>query len=323
MKRFAQISIAAAALLGAAAVSLPPAPAAAHGYVAFHVGYAPPPLLAYDQPPCPGYGFIWTPGYWGWDDYNHRYYWVQGAWVRPPRVGYLWTPGYWAWDGSEYVFYDGYWGPTVGFYGGINYGFGYTGWGYEGGYWRDRTFYYNSRVNNLRGFDRRYIYDREVHEDHRFGRTSYAGGRGGVTGYPNRQQFGAFNQPRLGATQQQQHQWSQQNGGRGWNQNVNPGQQGQNPGGHYGYRQGAPTGGSPAVTASGARYGQGGAGQAPGYRQPGGGGFPGSPPRGPQGQFQHFGGGQPGGGQHGSAPQGGARGSAPHGDGPHGGDGRR
>ena len=33
--------------------------------------------------------------------------------------------------------------------GGINYGFGYTGVGYEGGYWRGREFYYNRSVTNI------------------------------------------------------------------------------------------------------------------------------------------------------------------------------
>ena len=37
----------------------------------------------------------------------------------------------------------------VGFYGGINYGFGYPGDGYYGGQWRGREFYYNRTVNNV------------------------------------------------------------------------------------------------------------------------------------------------------------------------------
>jgi hypothetical protein len=32
------------------------------------------------------------------------------------------------------VFYDDIWGPEIGFYGGVNYGFGFTGVGYEGGH---------------------------------------------------------------------------------------------------------------------------------------------------------------------------------------------
>jgi hypothetical protein len=45
----------------------------------------------------------------------------------PPQVGYLWTPGWWGWGNGGYFFHEGFWGPTVGFYGGINYGFGYVG----------------------------------------------------------------------------------------------------------------------------------------------------------------------------------------------------
>ena len=45
----------------------------------------------------------------------------------------------------------GYWGPTVGFYGGVNYGFGYGGNGYPGGRWDNGRFAYNSAVNNFGG----------------------------------------------------------------------------------------------------------------------------------------------------------------------------
>ena len=38
----------------------------------------------------------------------------------------------------EDVFDSGYWGPVVGFYGGIDYGFGYFGRGFEGGRWERR-----------------------------------------------------------------------------------------------------------------------------------------------------------------------------------------
>ena len=54
------------------------------------------------------------------------YYWVPGTWVEPPAEGLLWTPGYWGWGNGAYVWNAGYWGPTVGFYGGIDYGFGYV-----------------------------------------------------------------------------------------------------------------------------------------------------------------------------------------------------
>jgi hypothetical protein len=102
----------------------------------------------YVQPPAPAEGYIWVPGYWAWDPDFADYYWVPGTWVLAPRVGYLWTPGYWAWNGAGFVFYEGYWGPVVGFYGGINYGFGYFGTGYVGGRWDHDRFYYLNPASN-------------------------------------------------------------------------------------------------------------------------------------------------------------------------------
>ena len=94
------------------------------------------------------------------------YYWVPGTWAQPPAVGLLWTPGYWGWGNGAYVWNAGYWGPTVGFYGGINYGFGYGGFGYGGGYWNNGAFYYNRSVNNINvaNFHNTYVKDREWSE---------------------------------------------------------------------------------------------------------------------------------------------------------------
>jgi hypothetical protein len=119
-------------------------PAVSSAFVAITV--APPVLPVYDQPPCPGDGYIWTPGYWAWDYDVADYYWVPGVWVLAPRVGFLWTPGWWGWGGGGYVWNAGYWGPTVGFYGGINYGFGYFGSGFVGGRWEGNAFHYNTAV---------------------------------------------------------------------------------------------------------------------------------------------------------------------------------
>jgi WXXGXW repeat (2 copies) len=99
------------------------------------------------QPPCPVEGYIWTPGYWAYGD--EGYYWVPGVWVAPPRVGFLWTPGYWGFDGGVYAWHGGYWGPHVGFYGGINYGFGYGGAGFVGGEWQGNVYRYNTAVTNV------------------------------------------------------------------------------------------------------------------------------------------------------------------------------
>ena len=121
--------------------------ASSSGYVAISVGIAPPAIGYYQQPLCPGPGYIWTPGYWAWGDFG--YYWVPGIWVLAPAVGYYWTPGYWAFNSGRYYFHDGYWGPSVGYYGGINYGYGYYGTGYYGGRWDGNTFAYNTAVTRV------------------------------------------------------------------------------------------------------------------------------------------------------------------------------
>src|SRR5882724_2843459 len=156
--------------------------------VIFSVSFGPPPLPVYEQPYCPGEGFIWTPGYWAYDYDFGDYYWVPGTWVRAPRVGYYWTPGYWAWFGNRYVFYDGYWGPQVGFYGGINYGYGYFGNGYDGGRWERGRFYYNRSVNNVNVTNIHNVYNTTIINRTTVNHVSYNGGNGGIPARPTRQQ---------------------------------------------------------------------------------------------------------------------------------------
>jgi hypothetical protein len=102
-------------------------------------------------------------------------------------VGVLWTPGYWGWGNGVYLWHAGYWGPHIGFYGGVNYGFGYFGAGYEGGYWRDRHFYYNRTVNNVT-ITNVHIYNKAVINNLTVNRISYNGGRGGINSRPTREQ---------------------------------------------------------------------------------------------------------------------------------------
>ncbi len=112
------------------------------------VNIAPPALITYSQPVCPGDGYMWIPGYWAHSP-EAGYYWVPGYWTLPPDPGMLWTPGYWGFVGGTYAWHAGYWGAHIGFYGGINYGFGYFGSGYNGGMWRGHTFVYNTAVTNV------------------------------------------------------------------------------------------------------------------------------------------------------------------------------
>ena len=149
------------------------------------VNVAPPVLPVYEQPPCPDDGYIWTPGYWAYGP--EGYYWVPGTWAMPPRVGVLWTPGYWGWGNGVYIWHEGYWGPHIGFYGGVNYGFGYSGTGYEGGYWGDRHFYYNRTVNKVT-ITNVHIYNKTVINNVTVNRISYNGGRGGVNARPTHEQ---------------------------------------------------------------------------------------------------------------------------------------
>src|SRR6266567_4808779 len=128
-------------------VSLPLA--SSYAQVDISVNFAPPVLPVYEQPPCPVAGYIWTPGYWGYGYDVGDYYWVPGVWVAPPTVGVLWTPPWWGWNNGVYAFNQGYWGPTVGYYGGINYGYGYNGNGYWGGRWSGNTFQYNTAVTRV------------------------------------------------------------------------------------------------------------------------------------------------------------------------------
>jgi hypothetical protein len=128
--------------------------------IGISVRIGPPALPVYAQPICPGPGYLWTPGYWAWND-DGGYYWVPGTWVVAP-VGMLWTPGYWGFAGGFYGWHAGYWGPHVGFYGGINYGFGYGGVGFAGGEWRGGAFFYNRAVMNVNVVNVRNVYSRTV-----------------------------------------------------------------------------------------------------------------------------------------------------------------
>jgi hypothetical protein len=141
------------------------------------INIAPPELPVYDQPIAPGDGYIWTPGYWAYGDDD--YYWVPGTWVMAPEIGYLWTPGYWGWGDNGYLFHDGYWGTQVGFYGGINYGYGYGGHGYEGGRWDNGHFDYNQSVSHVDVSRNRNVYNTRVNENGG-NRVSFNGGNGGV-----------------------------------------------------------------------------------------------------------------------------------------------
>ncbi|MGB2677427.1 MAG: hypothetical protein WAN12_10140 [Candidatus Acidiferrum sp.] len=154
--------------------------AASFAQIGVAITFGPPALPVYEQPLCPGDGYIWTPGYWAYDYGSDDYYWVPGTWVLAPEVGFLWTPAYWGWGGDRFIFHEGYWGPHVGFYGGINYGFGYFGEGYEGGRWDNGHFFYNRSVNNVNISEIHNVYNTTINHG-TVNRVSYNGGNGGIS----------------------------------------------------------------------------------------------------------------------------------------------
>jgi len=156
--------------------------AASFAQIGIMITIAPPALPVYEQPLCPGDGYLWTPGYWAYGEDD--YYWVPGTWVMAPEVGLLWTPAYWGWGGDRFVFYDGYWGPQVGFYGGISYGYGYFGEGYQGGRWDNGHFFYNRSVNNVNVTIIHNVYNTTVINNTTVNRVSYNGGNGGISARP-------------------------------------------------------------------------------------------------------------------------------------------
>jgi WXXGXW repeat (2 copies) len=165
---------------------------------------APPPLPDYEQPPCPEEGYLWTPGYWGYG--GSGYFWVPGTWVQPPRVGVLWTPGYWGFIGGVYAFHAGYWGPHVGFYGGVNYGYGYGGFGFAGGRWAGNSFAYNRTVSNVNITNVHNTYNETVVNNVTVNKVSYNGGTGGLAAAPTAQERAASSEPHVPPTAlQRQH----------------------------------------------------------------------------------------------------------------------
>ncbi|MBS0530386.1 MAG: YXWGXW repeat-containing protein [Proteobacteria bacterium] len=180
--------------------SCPPGAGVASGVV-IRADEPPPPLPEYDQPPMPAPDYIWTPGYWAWNNYD--YYWVPGTWIEPPRPGLLWTPGYWAFGDGVYAFHRGYWGDHVGFYGGVDYGFGYGGHGYEGGRWENGHFFYNRVVNNFGNVHVTNVYEKNIVINNNNTRISFNGGKGGIEARPTPAEEAAAREQRVPPTRTQ------------------------------------------------------------------------------------------------------------------------
>ena len=177
-------------------------PASSFAGVFLSITVAPPILPVYVQPVCPGDGYLWTPGYWAYGEAG--YFWVPGTWVLAPQPGLLWTPGYWGWGGGFYAWHGGYWGPHVGFYGGVNYGFGYGGVGFVGGRWEGGHFAYNSAVLhvNTTVVHNTYVDNTVIHNTGVVNRTAF-NGPGGINARPNAQEQAALREQHVQPTSEQ------------------------------------------------------------------------------------------------------------------------
>src|SRR5580693_6320761 len=177
-------------------------PAASFAGVFLSITVAPPLQPVYAQPVCPGDGYLWTPGYWAYGEAG--YFWVPGTWVLAPRPGFLWTPGYWGWGGGFYAWHAGYWGPHVGFYGGVNYGYGYGGSGFYGGRWEGGHFAYNTAVLhvNTTVVHNTYVDNTVIHNTAAVNRAAF-NGPGGINARPSPQEQAAMRETHVQPTSEQ------------------------------------------------------------------------------------------------------------------------
>ncbi|MBV8489272.1 MAG: YXWGXW repeat-containing protein [Candidatus Eremiobacteraeota bacterium] len=188
-----------AAIVAAACILATPLQSPAQVFVGFTIGTPPPALPYYQQPTLQQQGYIWQPGYWAWGPAG--YYWVPGTWVLPPQPNYYWTPGYWGYDNGSYVWNNGYWGPQIGYYGGIDYGYGYYGNGYVGGLWRNGVFAYNTAINAVNPTIVRNVYINRTVVERRIVVNRYAyNGPGGVRVVPTARQLAIMRERHIAAT---------------------------------------------------------------------------------------------------------------------------
>ncbi|MDR3417867.1 MAG: YXWGXW repeat-containing protein [Nevskia sp.] len=91
-------------LASAAAATLSLLPATSRAGFSVDVNIGPPaPVVVETPPPRPGY--IWSPGYWRWEEGRHV--WFNGYWV-PERPGSRWVPDRWDHRGRRYHYEPGH-----------------------------------------------------------------------------------------------------------------------------------------------------------------------------------------------------------------------
>jgi hypothetical protein len=120
------------------------------------------------------------------------------------------------------VFHTGFWGATVGFYGGVNLGFGYGGSGFEGGRWQGPDFHYNRSLTHLGGLTTLKSYDQPVLAGTP-SRVSYNGGPGGAKALATPRERAALWEHHLPPTAEQDRHLERASGHPGLLASVNRG----------------------------------------------------------------------------------------------------
>jgi len=87
-------------LIAAGATAAP-----AFAQISFNIIVAPP-APQYEPVPVAAPGYVWAPGYWGWN--GDRHIWVRGRRIVE-RTGYRWVPDRWEERGSGYYRHPGNW----------------------------------------------------------------------------------------------------------------------------------------------------------------------------------------------------------------------
>ncbi len=86
--------------LAAGAIAAP-----AYAQVSFNINIAPP-APQYEVVPNLAPGYVWAPGYWGWN--GDRHVWVRGRSIVQ-RTGYTWSPDRWEQRERTYYRTAGHW----------------------------------------------------------------------------------------------------------------------------------------------------------------------------------------------------------------------
>jgi hypothetical protein len=97
------------AMLLAGASLLTTSPAALSGVDVNILIGVPPPVTVVETVPAPRPGYVYAPGYWGWD--GNRHVWIRGRAIAE-RPGYTWVSERWEPVSGRYRFVPGYWEPA-------------------------------------------------------------------------------------------------------------------------------------------------------------------------------------------------------------------